>query len=78
MTNIRPLNKCLSDFDDTQLRTYTRFAADIRDQNIEEGSVEEMAFWKTLVELFVAERERREEEVKWLDSLYRLEYDASE
>ena len=56
------LIESLKSFDDSEIRVYTRFAAEWRDQRIAEGSPAEVAFWNSVVSLCVDERQRRKTE----------------
>ena len=60
----------LGSFNDCEIRVYTRFATEWRDQRIHDGSPSEVAFWNSLVSLMVEERHRRKEEVRRLESMF--------
>ena len=64
------LIESLKNFDDSEIRIYTRFAADWRDQRIAEGSPAEVAFWNAVVTLCVEERQRRKAEIHRLEAMY--------
>ena len=60
----------LKGFNDCEIRVYTRFATEWRDQRITDGSPAEVAFWNSLISLFVEERYRRKEEIRRLEIMY--------
>ncbi len=60
----------LRSFNDCEIRVYTRFAAEWRDQRIHDGSPSEVAFWNSLISLMVEERHRRKEEVRRLETMF--------
>ena len=69
------LIESLKSFDDGEIRMYTRFAAEWRDQRIAEGSPAEVAFWNSVVSLCVEERQRRKTEIHRLETMYRTGQD---
>jgi hypothetical protein len=64
------LIEALTTFNDCEIRVYTRFATEWRDQRINEGSPSEVAFWNSLISLMVEERHRRKEEVRRLETMF--------
>ena len=60
----------LQGFNDCEIRVYTRFATEWRDQRITEGSPSEVAFWNSLISMLVEERHRRKEEVRRLEAMF--------
>ena len=62
--------EALKGFNDCEIRVYTRFATEWRDQRITDGSPAEVAFWNSLISLFVEERYRRKEEIRRLEIMY--------
>ena len=64
----------LKGFNDCEIRVYTRFATEWRDQRITDGSPAEVAFWNSLISLFVEERYRRKEEIRRLEIMYQTGY----
>ncbi len=71
MNAVRDLAKSLKSFDDCEIRVYTRFATEWRDQRLTEGSAEEVAFWNAIVSMLLEERQRRATEVRRLETMYR-------
>ena len=69
------LIESLKNFDDSEIRMYTRFAAEWRDQQIAEGSSAEVAFWNSVVLLCVEERQRRKTEIHRIETMYRTGQD---
>ena len=65
----------LGSFNDCEIRVYTRFATEWRDQRITDGSPSEVAFWNSLISLMVEERHRRKEEVRRLESMFHTGHD---
>ncbi len=70
MKAVRELTKSLESFDDCEIRVYTRFATEWRDQRLTEGSAEEVAFWNAIVSMLLEERQRRAAEVRRLESMF--------
>ncbi|HQU29580.1 MAG: hypothetical protein R3B83_17365 [Nitrospirales bacterium] len=64
------VNDALKNFDDYEIRVYTRFATEWRDQRLTDGSPGEVAFWNALISLFVEERHRRKDEIRQLERMY--------
>ena len=64
------LLESLRNFNDCEIRVYTRFATEWRDQRLTEGSPAEAAFWNSLVSLLVDERHRRKEEIRRLETMF--------
>ena len=75
MQTDRAVMETLKEFNDCEIRVYTRFATEWRDQRITEGSPAEVAFWNSLISLFVEERHRRKEEIRRLEIMYQTGYD---
>ena len=69
------LIESLKSFDDSEIRVYTRFAAEWRDQRIAEGSPAEVAFWNSVVSICVDERQRRKTEINRIETMYRTGQD---
>ena len=69
------VNSAVKEFDDYEIRVYTRFATEWRDQRLTDGSPAEVAFWNALISLFVEERHRRKEEIRQLELLYQANHD---
>lgn len=69
------VNEALKTFDDYEIRVYTRFATEWRDQRLTDGSAAEVAFWNALISLFVEERHRRKEEIRQLEVMYQANHD---
>lgn len=67
--------EALRGFNDCEIRVYTRFATEWRDQRIADGSPAEVAFWNSVISLFVEERHRRKEEIRRLELMYQTGYD---
>ncbi len=65
----------LKSFNDCEIRVYTRFASEWRDQRISDGSHSEVAFWNALISLLVDERHRRKEEVRRLETMFQTGQD---
>lgn len=61
----------IRDFTDSELKDYTCFAGNFRDQRLEQGYMAEAAFWNAVVNLCVDERVRRNEETRRLEIMYR-------
>jgi hypothetical protein len=72
------LIEALTTFNDCEIRVYTRFATEWRDQRINEGSPSEVAFWNSLISLMVEERHRRKEEVRRLETMFHTGRDPEE
>ena len=70
MNAVRDLAKSLKSFDDCEIRVYTRFATEWRDQRLTEGSAEEVAFWNAIVSMLLEERQRRSAEVRRLETMF--------
>ena len=77
MNAVRDLAKSLQSFDDCEIRVYTRFATEWRDQRLTEGSPEEVAFWNAIVSMLLEERQRRSSEVRRLETMYQTGKDPS-
>ncbi len=69
------VSEALKTFDDYEIRVYTRFATEWRDQRLSDGSPAEVAFWNALISLFVEERHRRKEEIRQLEVMYQASHD---
>ena len=65
------LSQYFRDFTDSELKDYTCFAGNFRDQRLEQGCMAEAAFWNAVVNLCVDERVRRNEETRRLEIMYR-------
>jgi hypothetical protein len=65
------LSHYIRDFTDSELKDYTCFAGNFRDQRLEQGCMAEAAFWNAVVNLCVDERVRRNEETRRLEIMYR-------
>ncbi|MCA9473442.1 MAG: hypothetical protein MRJ96_11990 [Nitrospirales bacterium] len=78
MNAVRDLAQSLKSFDDCEIRVYTRFATEWRDQRLTEGSAEEVAFWNAIVSMLLEERQRRATEVRRLEMMYRTGKDLKE
>ena len=65
----------LKTFNDCEIRVYTRFASEWRDQRINDGSPSEVAFWNSVISLLVEERHRRKEEVHRLETMFQTGQD---
>ncbi len=76
MDAVRDLAKSLKSFDDCEIRVYTRFATEWRDQRLTEGSPEEVAFWNAIVSMLLEERQRRSAEVRRLETMYQTGKDT--
>jgi hypothetical protein len=72
------LIEALTTFNDCEIRVYTRFATEWRDQRINDGSPSEVAFWNSLISLMVEERHRRKEEVRRLETMFHTGRDPEE
>ena len=57
-------------FKHCEIRVYTRFSSEWRDQRVTDGSPSEVAFWNSLISLMVEERHRRKEEIRRLESMF--------
>lgn len=66
------------DFSDIELRDYTCFAGNFRDQRLEQGAMAEAAFWNAVVNICVEERVRRNDEIRRLEIMYRTGTDPHE
>ena len=77
MNAVRDLAKSLKSFDDCEIRVYTRFATEWRDQRLTEGSPEEVAFWNAIVSMLLEERQRRSAEVRRLETMYQTGKDTT-
>lgn len=71
------LSQYVQDFTDGELKDYTCFAGNFRDQRLEQGAMAEAAFWNAVVNLCVDERVRRNEETRRLEIMYRTGIDPS-
>ena len=60
----------LRNFNDCEIRVYTRFATEWRDQRLTDGSSAEVAFWNSVISMLVEERHRRKEEVQRLEAMF--------
>jgi hypothetical protein len=60
----------LRSFNDCEIRVYTRFATEWRDQRLTDGSSAEVAFWNSVISMLVEERHRRKEEVQRLETMF--------
>ena len=69
------LNDSLKSFNDCEIRVYTRFATEWRDQRLTEGSSAEVAFWNSVISMLVEERHRRKEEVQRLETMFQTGHD---
>ena len=78
MNAVRNLARSLKSFDDCEIRVYTRFATEWRDQRLTEGSAEEVAFWNAIVSMLIEERQRRASEVRRLEAMYKTGRDIQE
>ncbi|GJL63086.1 MAG: hypothetical protein NPIRA04_17400 [Nitrospirales bacterium] len=78
MNAVKDLAKSLKSFDDCEIRVYTRFATEWRDQRLTEGSAEEVAFWNAIVSMLLEERQRRSNEVRRLETMFRTGKDLYE
>ena len=78
MNAVRNLARSLKSFDDCEIRVYTRFATEWRDQRLTEGSAEEVAFWNAIVSMLIEERQRRATEVRRLETMYKTGKDIQE
>jgi len=78
MNAVKDLAKSLKSFDDCEIRVYTRFATEWRDQRLTEGSAEEVAFWNAIVSMLLEERQRRSNEVRRLETMFRTGKDLHE
>ena len=78
MNAARDLARSLKSFDDCEIRVYTRFATEWRDQRLTEGSAEEVAFWNAIVSMLIEERQRRSAEVRRLETMYKTGRDLQE
>ncbi|GJL49307.1 hypothetical protein [Candidatus Nitrospira salsa] len=78
MNAVKDLAKSLKSFDDCEIRVYTRFATEWRDQRLTEGSAEEVAFWNAIVSMLLEERQRRSNEVRRLETMFRTGKDINE
>ncbi|WP_447968554.1 hypothetical protein [Nitrospira sp. M1] len=78
MNAVKDLAKSLKSFDDCEIRVYTRFATEWRDQRLTEGSAEEVAFWNAIVSMLLEERQRRSHEVRRLEAMFRTGKDIQE
>ncbi len=65
----------LRSFNDCEIRVYTRFASEWRDQRVADGSPSEVAFWNSLISVLVEERHRRKEEVRRLETMFQTGHD---
>jgi hypothetical protein len=65
----------LRSFNDSEIRVYTRFATEWRDQRLAEGSPAEVAFWNSVISMLVEERHRRKEEVQRLETMFQTGHD---
>ncbi len=77
MNAVKDLAKSLKSFDDCEIRVYTRFATEWRDQRLTEGSAEEVAFWNAIVSMLLEERQRRSAEVRRLETMYQTGKDMT-
>ena len=64
------LIESLRNFNDCEIRVYTRFATEWRDQRLTDGSQAEVAFWNSVISMLVEERHRRKEEVQRLEAMF--------
>ena len=64
------LLESLKNFNDCEIRVYTRFATEWRDQRVTDGSPAEVAFWNSLISLLIEERQRRKEEIRRLETMF--------
>ena len=71
------LAQYIRDFTDAELKDYTCFAGNFRDQRLEQGAMAEAAFWNAVVNLCVDERVRRNEETRRLEIMYRTGIDPN-
>ena len=69
------LSQYIHDFTDGELKDYTCFAGNFRDQRLEQSCMAEAAFWNAIVNLCVDERVRRNEETRRLEIMYRTGID---
>jgi len=67
----------IKDFTDGELKDYTCFAGNFRDQRLEQSCMAEAAFWNAIVNLCVDERVRRNEETRRLEIMFRTGMDPS-
>lgn len=70
------LAQYVRDFTDSELKDYTCFAGNFRDQRLEQACMAEAAFWNAVVNLCVDERVRRNEETRRLEVMYRTGMDT--
>ena len=73
--NSDDLSISLRNFNDVELKRYTCFAGEFRDQRMEDGARAQAAFWNAVVNLCVDERLRREGEISRLEYMYRTGID---
>ena len=71
------LIESLKSFNDGEIRAYTRFATEWRDQRLAEGSPAEVAFWNSVVSLCQDERQRRTTEIRRLEAMYQTGVDPA-
>ena len=64
------LIESLRSFNDCEIRVYTRFATEWRDQRLTDGSPAEVAFWNSVISILVEERHRRKGEVQRLETMF--------
>ena len=69
------LSQYIQDFTDGELKDYTCFAGNFRDQRLEQSCMAEAAFWNAIVNLCVDERVRPNEETRRLEIMYRTGVD---
>ena len=69
------LIESLKSFNDCEIRAYTRFATEWRDQRLADGSPAEVAFWNSVVSLCQDERQRRTIEIRRLETMFRTGVD---
>ena len=72
------VHDALKTFDDYEIRVYTRFATEWRDQRMEAGSLHEAGFWNTIVNLCIDERLRRDQDIRRLEYMYRTGVDPNQ
>jgi hypothetical protein len=70
METAQEILDALKCFNDCEIRVYTRFATEWRDQRVSDGSSAEVAFWNSLISLLVEERHRRKDEIRRLEIMY--------
>lgn len=69
------LLESLRSFNDCEIRVYTRFATEWRDQRLTDGSQAEVSFWSSVISMLVEERHRRKEEVQRLEAMFQTGHD---